>query len=536
MAKSAIVSIRLVGDAESARKALNQTATAAEKFQAGINKAAGYASLGFAAISAASLSWIDSASEAEQAQGALAATFGDQTAAMQANAEAAAESVGLASSEYAQMSAVIGSQLKNLGVDQANLGAETDNLIRLGADLAAQFGGTTADAVGALGSLLRGERDPIERYGVSIKQATIDAKVAELGLDGLTGAAKTAAERQATLALLTEQTASAQGAFSRESDTAAGAQQRANAEFENAKAALGAGFLPAVSAAANWAKGFATWAKDNPQLVAGIVVALGTLALAIMGVAAVTTIMNATWLASPVTWITLGIVAAIGLVVAAIVWLTQNWDAAMAWLQKTGQDLANGWQGMWQDIGKWWQELWNGIGNNWASFWNDVGNNWSGFWRDVGNNWSNFWNDIVAGWQGMWRDIIDWLVDSWNNFASFWADIWNGMFGWVNDVAGHVNDALGWIGNLSVSTEATANINHAYTAAAYDAARPMTFYLAAFEPPRPLAASFANAAAPSARHATYNINVTGATDREAAAREIRDMIADLERSEGRRQW
>ena len=97
-----------------------------------------------------------------------------------------------------------------------------------------------------MSSLLRGERDPIERYGVSIKQADVNARLAAMGLTGLEGEAAKAAERQATLALLTDQTSSALGQFERESDTAAGAQQRATAEWENAQAKLGEALLPTL--------------------------------------------------------------------------------------------------------------------------------------------------------------------------------------------------------------------------------------------------------------------------------------------------
>lgn len=512
MARSAIVSIKLVGDAESARRALSETATAAEKFQRGINVAAGYATVGLAAISAASMDWISSASEAEQASGALEAVFKDQASAMQANAEAAADAVGLASSEYSQMAAVIASQLKNLGVEQADLGAETDNLIRLGADLSAQFGGSTADAVAALSSLLRGERDPIERYGVSIKQAGIDAKVAELGLSGLSDEAKTAAERQAVLALLAEQTADAQGAFAREADTAAGAQQRANAEYENAKAALGAAFLPIVAEAARWMQGFATWAKENPALIQAIVIGLGALSLAILAIAGVTAIMNATWLASPITWIVLGIVAAVTVVIITITKLAQHWDEIMAWIGQVGENVGRWFSDVWNGIASWWSDLWNGIGDWWASL----------------------WDGLFSWWSDLWNGIVGWLNDLWNGFASWWADLWNGLFGWVSDLGQFASDTLGWIGSLSATTDATMTVTHAAAAASYDPMLPMVFTLASLPPIMQAFAPLATAASSTvSRTAHYTINVSGATDREATAREIRDMIRDLERSEGR---
>ena len=134
-----------------------------------------------------------------------------------------------------------------MGQSQEKAAKSSDALIKKGADLAATFGGSVADAVSAVSSLLKGERDPIERYGVSIKQADINARLAKLGLDGLTGAAAKQAEAQALLSLLNEQTAKTTGAFARESNTLAGQQERLSAKIENVKSKIGTALLPVVT-------------------------------------------------------------------------------------------------------------------------------------------------------------------------------------------------------------------------------------------------------------------------------------------------
>ena len=96
--------------------------------------------------------------------------------------ERRAEANGLATSEYQQMAAVVGAQLKAMGKDSGDLAGETDALIDKASDLAATFGGSTADAVAAVGSLLRGERDPIEKYGIAIKEVDVDARLAADGI------------------------------------------------------------------------------------------------------------------------------------------------------------------------------------------------------------------------------------------------------------------------------------------------------------------------------------------------------------------
>lgn len=193
------------------------------------------------------LDGIGLASDLEQSSGAVASVFKDQADIIINESKDAAQSVGLTRATYQKYATIVGAQLKNLGIRQSEVATKTDDLIDLGADLAAQFGGPTSQAVEALSSLLRGERDPIERYGVSLKQVDIDAKKAELGLSDLTGEADKQADVTATLALLWAQTADAQGTFARESDTYAGKQQRLLATLEEQQTRLGEALLPTAT-------------------------------------------------------------------------------------------------------------------------------------------------------------------------------------------------------------------------------------------------------------------------------------------------
>lgn len=193
---------------------------------------------------------VRAASDTEQAMGAMDSVFGRNARAIKAWAADAADSVGLAKSEYGNLSVVLGSMLKNQGIKEFT--GQTHELIALGADLAAQFGGSTKEAVEAIGSLMRGETDPIERYGVSINQTGINARLAAIGQDKLKGAALRTAQAHARLFLLTKQTTSAQGAFRRESNTLAGAQQRLGAKFTNLKSTIGAKLIPTVTKLVSW--------------------------------------------------------------------------------------------------------------------------------------------------------------------------------------------------------------------------------------------------------------------------------------------
>jgi len=225
---------------------------------------------GAAAISVAGAKAVSAAADLEQSTGAIEAVFKSGADQMKAYADTAASTVGLTKNEYQELGTLLGAQLKNGGTSIDQLAGKTNDLIGVAADLSAQFGGSTSDAVAALSSALKGERDPIERYGVSLKQASIDAKAAELGFQKVGGSFDNEAQQAATLALIMEQTADAHGAFAREGDTLAHQIQVLKAHFGDFAARTGTLVLPMVTALASAAldhlvpalESLSTWAKD----------------------------------------------------------------------------------------------------------------------------------------------------------------------------------------------------------------------------------------------------------------------------------
>jgi len=190
---------------------------------------------------------IGAASSLEQAAGSTRAVFGQASVEVKAFGKDAAESVGLSNAAFQQQSAVIGALLQNLGFTQDAAAGLSIELVKAGSDLGATFGRSTADAVLGIGALLRGEYDTIEKFGVKVKQADIDARVIKLGLDTSTQALKNNAQATAALAIFQEQASKSAGAFGDKQNTLLGQQQRFNAELENLRAELGEAFLPAMT-------------------------------------------------------------------------------------------------------------------------------------------------------------------------------------------------------------------------------------------------------------------------------------------------
>lgn len=190
---------------------------------------------------------IAGAGNLEQSVGGIQAVFkesADQVFGFAANAKTA---LGLTANEYQELGTIIGSQLKNGGTAMDQLAPKTQELIGLGGDLSAQFGGSTKDAVAALSSALKGERDPIERYGVSLNQSKIDAEAAALGYAKVGGAFEQQAQQAATLSLIMKQTADAQGAAGRETNSYNSRQATFNAIVKEGREAVAGAFLPALA-------------------------------------------------------------------------------------------------------------------------------------------------------------------------------------------------------------------------------------------------------------------------------------------------
>lgn len=368
MGRTAILSLRIIGDAVGGVEALGDVDRAAGGMQRSLDTASRGAGVALGLIAGAATMAGNAASEAQQAAGGVDAVFGQLAGRVHQWAEDAADAVGLSEAAYGQLATVIGSQLKNMGLSLDDATGKTNDLVGLGADLAAQFGGTTADAVSALSSLLRGERDPIERYGVSINQAAIDAEKASLGLSGLTGEADKNANLQATLALLTRQTADAQGAFAREADTAAGAQQRASAEWDNTIAQLGESLLPLMTELAGSLQGVAQWVSQNTELVTFLVVTIAGLSAAVLIVNGALTAYRAAATVATAAQVALNfalsanpiglVIIAIGLLIGIGLALAANWDEVSA----TADDVWGNITDWISDTIGWFQALFTWIG------------------------------------------------------------------------------------------------------------------------------------------------------------------------------
>lgn len=195
---------------------------------------------------------ISGAADLEQSIGGVETVFKDSAKQMLAWSDAADQSLGLTSNEYNEFAAKLGASLKNAGTPMDELGGKTNDLIAKGADLASLYGGTTAEAVDALGSALRGEMDPIERYGITLNDAALTAEGLAMGIKKTGGSFSTQEKQLITMSLLQKQSADATGNFAREQNTASNVAQRLTAKLKETATEIGGNLTPYLANLGSW--------------------------------------------------------------------------------------------------------------------------------------------------------------------------------------------------------------------------------------------------------------------------------------------
>lgn len=216
-----------------------------------VGKTAGLAAAGFSVFAAAvkagdfAATAVEGARDLERNMLGLKSVFQEVTPQMVAFSQGA-ESVGLSLNEASKASTFIGSVLKQSGFSFQETADLTERLVKLGTDLSLTYGYDVSEALMGMTALFRGEYDPIEKFGVAMKQSEINSELAAKGLDHLEGAARRFAEQQIRVELLFQRSQSAQGAFERGTGTLAVEQLKLAAAFANVKDTVAVSMLPVL--------------------------------------------------------------------------------------------------------------------------------------------------------------------------------------------------------------------------------------------------------------------------------------------------
>ena len=183
-------------------------------------------------------------------------------------------------------------------------------------------------------------------------------------------------------------------------------------KMQNVAITLGQKLLPYVEKATDWL---------NNVDIDKVISSIETFAPIILGIAAalkvmsvVIAIVNAVTMASPVTWIVLGIVAAVAALIAIIVLCVKHWDAIKA------AGVAA------------WQWIKNAFSTAGTWFYNTVI-------APIANFFSGLWQGLSNGAQSAWQ----WVCNAFSNVVGFFTGIWTTITGFFSKIGTAIGDAIG---------------------------------------------------------------------------------------------
>jgi hypothetical protein len=158
-----------------------------------------------------------------------------------------ASAIGLSQAEAAKSSVFLGSVMKQSGFEIEDVADKTQTLVSLAADLALVYQYDVQEALLGMTALFRGEYDPIEKFGVAMKQSEINAILLAKNLNHLTGEQRRLAEQTIRYDLFLSRASDSMGAFGRSSGNLAAESLKLSAEFKNMQSTVGTALVPSVT-------------------------------------------------------------------------------------------------------------------------------------------------------------------------------------------------------------------------------------------------------------------------------------------------
>lgn len=351
------------------------------------------ASILSAALVAAGTKAFMMAADFEDAIGATGQIFGENADIVKGWADTIGTEYGIAKKEAVEYSNLMGSMLINIGkLTEEQAARQSAKLIELAGDLTAMYGGSTQDAVRALTGALKGNNTMLDNYGMAVNDALVKTKAFEMGLSDGTGELSLQAKQAATLALIYEQTAAAQGQAAREADGASGAMRALTTEVKNLSTELGQILIPVITPVVagirDMVAGLRTLSPEMQTLivgVAGAAAAIGPLLLGLGGIIKTLPLITAGF-----TAITGPIGIAVAAIAGAAVLVVKNWDAIKEYFTTGGGSK------LFDSI----KTLFNTVKDVVSDVFSDIKNTITTIWSAIGDTtkkiWGNTFDSIVT--------------------------------------------------------------------------------------------------------------------------------------------
>jgi phage-related protein len=248
---SRALTLKLLADIDNFTKNINKADNEVTSFGDKIKKFAKVAAAAFAVAGGVAIRFgVDAVKSASDLSETIAKTgeiFGDSAGEVEAFAATAAKRLGQTKQQALDAASTFAIFGRSAGLAGKDLVKFSTDFTGLASDLASFNNTSPEDAINAIGSALRGEAEPLRRYGVLLNDASLRQAALELGIISTTKNALTPQQKVlAAQALIYQQTSLAQGDFERTSAGLANQQRILAAQIENVKTTIGMALLPIV--------------------------------------------------------------------------------------------------------------------------------------------------------------------------------------------------------------------------------------------------------------------------------------------------
>jgi hypothetical protein len=260
-----------------AEKKFSELGSASEKMGFILSKSIVPATTAFVAFNKILKPAITAASDFQEAASKVNVVFGMASKSVKEFADTAAKSIGQSKTAVLNAAGVFGTFGKAAGLAGEDLSTFTTDFVTLASDLASFNNTTPEEAIEAIGAALRGEAEPIRRYGILLNDATLKQEAMELGIYKGTGALTSQQKVLAAQAAIYKQSTDAQGDFMRTADGLANSQRTLSAEFKNFQIQIGQGLLPKMEALLHSILNINDALRSMPPVIGKSVTALGGL-------------------------------------------------------------------------------------------------------------------------------------------------------------------------------------------------------------------------------------------------------------------
>jgi hypothetical protein len=186
---------------------------------------------------------IKAASDFQEATSKVNVVFGRASKTIKDFAKNAARDLGQSKQSVLDAAGAFGTFGKSAGLAGDDLATFTTDFVTLSTDLASFNNTSPEEAVLAIGAALRGESEPLRRYGVLLNDAVLRQEAMTLGIYKGKGALTAQQKILAAQSAIYKQTGDAQGDFMRTSDGLANSQRSLKATFDDIQVSIGNAFL-----------------------------------------------------------------------------------------------------------------------------------------------------------------------------------------------------------------------------------------------------------------------------------------------------